>query len=68
MVFRLLDLALAIALSLTIANVAQVRAPEPPRVRDSAALWRDTTLSPDFPLIQLGARHHWLAPQSDATF
>jgi len=67
-VFRLLDLALAIALSLAIAYVAQLRAPQPPHVRDSATLGRDTALSPDFPPIQLGARHPWLASRSDATF
>jgi hypothetical protein len=67
-VFRLLDLALAIALSLAIANVAQMRAPQPPRAHEGAALGRDTALLPDFPPIQLGARHHWLAAESDATF
>jgi len=66
-VFRLLDLAIAIALSLAIANVAHTRAPQP-RVHDSATLGRDMALSPDFPPIQLGARHPWLASRSDATF
>jgi hypothetical protein len=38
-VFRLLDLALAVALSLALANVAQVRAAEWPQLRESDTIW-----------------------------
>jgi hypothetical protein len=38
-VFRLLDLVLAIALSLAIASAGRVRAAEPPQIRESDTLW-----------------------------
>jgi hypothetical protein len=39
MVFRLLDLAVAVALSLALANITRVHAAEWPNVRDSDTLW-----------------------------
>ncbi|HEY1541899.1 MAG TPA: hypothetical protein VGG01_05775 [Xanthobacteraceae bacterium] len=52
MVFRLLDLALAVALSLAIANVGRVRAAEWPRVRASDTLWPGAPLDdPKWPKV-----------------
>src|SRR5580704_10612783 len=51
-VFRLLDLALAIALSLALASLSQVRAAEWPQIRQSDTLWPGAPVGgPQWPKI-----------------
>jgi len=51
-VYRLLDLALAIALSLALANISRVRAAEWPNIRDSDTLWPGAKLdNPQWPNV-----------------
>src|ERR1700722_3634450 len=69
MVYRLLDLALAVALSLAIASISQVRAAEWPNIRDSDTLWPGAKLdNPQWPnvsadeLAKIDASLHATAP------